>query len=315
MGRQFVIEPSYNNLTFAFAIYIKEQNMIKRKIISLFAILAFTSVPAWGQANPCNPCDPCNPCVGKMTAPKLVSVNPCHAKFGTVFFVADPMRRDQVTFLSEAPLEDIVGTTSEISGYFAFNPDRPKDGIRGFFTVPVKSLNTGIPLRNEHLQSEMWLNAASNPDITFTIESVENVYLTKRAAGSMTYTMQLVGPFTVNGNTNQLRVPARITYLQESKKTRMKKPGNLLGVRAEFELALADFGITDPSGSDLIGVKVGETVTIEVKAFASDMKPTAGNPCNPCDPCNPCGGKAKNPCNPCNPCGGKAKNPCNPCGP
>ena len=108
-----------------------------------------TSMPAWGQANPCNPCggkknacnpcnpcggkknacnpcDPCNPCGGKMAAPKLVSVNPCHAKFGTVFFVADPMKRDQVTFLSEAPLEDIVGSSNEISGYFAFNPSRPQ---------------------------------------------------------------------------------------------------------------------------------------------------------------------------------------------
>ena len=208
--------------------------MIKRNILGLIAILALTSVPAWGQANPCNPCggkknacnpcnpcggkknacnpcNPCNPCGGKMAAPKLVAVNPCHAKFGTVFFVADSMRRDQVTFLSEAPLEDIVGTTNDISGYFAFNPNRPKDGLRGFFTVPVDTLNTGIPLRNEHLQSAMWLNSASNPDITFVIESAENVYLTKRAAGSMTYKMQLVGPFTVNGNTKQIRVPARPT--------------------------------------------------------------------------------------------------------
>ena len=80
----------------------------------------------------------------------------------------------------------------------------------------------------------------------------------------------------------------------------MKMPGNLLGVRASFEVALADFGIVGPAGKDLIGSRVGETVSLEVSVFASDKKPTVANPCNPCGP------KAKNPCNP---CGGKKRKP------
>ncbi len=111
--------------------------------------------------------------------------------------------------------------------------------------------------------------------------------------------MKLIGPFTIHGVTREVEVPARLTFLRESDKTRMKMPGNLLGVRAEFEVVLADFGIMGPAGMDLIGSRVGETVTLEVSVFASDKKPTAENPCNPC------GGKGKNPCNP---CGGKKGN-------
>ena len=276
---------------------------MRRNLLFLFSVFALVMVapPAMAQANPCNPCgpkakNPCNPCGGKKTMAKLVPVNPCHAKHGTVFYVADPMGRNQVTFTSEAPLEDIVGTTNQIVGYLVFDPDKPKKGARGYFKVSVKGLDSGIPLRNEHLQSDMWLNAESYPDITFTIESTGSVRKQKWSEAYQTYNMKLIGPFTIHGVTREVEVPARLTFLRESDKTRMKMPGNLLGVRAEFEVALDDFGITGPPGMDLIGSRVGETVSLEVSVFASDKKPTAENPCNPC------GGKGKNPCNP---CGGK----------
>ncbi len=283
---------------------------MRRSLLYLFSVFALVMVAshALAQANPCNPCgpkakNPCNPCGGKKTMPKLVPVNPCHAKHGTVFYVADPMGRNQVTFMSEAPLEDIVGTTNQIIGYLVFDPDKPKNGVRGFFKVPVTGLDSGIPLRNEHLQSDMWLNAESYPDFTFTIESARRIKKTKSSKDYQTYEMTLIGPFTIHGQTQQMDIPARITFLRESDQTRMKLPGNLLGVRAEFEVALADFGITGPAGMDLIGSRVGQTVSLEISVFASDKKPTAANPCNPC---NPCGPKAKNPCNP---CGGKKSKP------
>ena len=277
---------------------------MQRNLHILLTLLALATVasPVLAQANPCNPCggkkaeNPCNPCGGKASAPELVPVNPCHAKHGTVFYVADPMGRNQVTFTSEAPLEDIVGTTNQISGYLVFNPENPRNGVRGFFRVPVKGLDTGIPLRDEHLQSDMWLNAEKYSDITFTIESAKDIHLTKYSDGYQTYMVTLIGTFSIHEHTRLMRIPARLTFLRESNKTRTKMAGNLLGVRAEFNVALADFGITGPAGMDLVGTKVGETVGIEVSAFASDMKPGAENPCNPC------GGKALNPCNP---CGGK----------
>ncbi len=230
--------------------------------------------------------------------------NPC-SKSGTVFHFKDQMGRNTVTFKSEAPLEDIIGTTNQISGQIVFDPNHPEKGGRGEFSVPVASLNTGIPLRDEHLRSADWLDASAHSNIKLAIKEVKNLKPVKVTNESATYDAILVADFTLRGQTKRLEFPSRITYLKESEMTKTKLPGDLLAARAAFDINLGEFGVTGPKGMNLIGTKVGETIAVEVSLVGSTSMAMAGNPCNPC------GGKAKNPCNP---CGGKAKNPCNPCG-
>ncbi len=245
--------------------------------------------PCGDKANPCAPkaSNPCNPC-GKSTA--QVAVNPCHAKHGKMFYVSDPMKRNVATFSSRAPLEDIIGTTNEIRGYFAFDPQAPNKGPRGSFSVPVASLNTGIPLRDEHLRGPEWLNASEHPEITFVIDQVAEVKQVKVSTDYQTYDLTLVGPLTVNGVTRQARIPARVAYLRESEQTKQKMPGNLLATRANFKVPLKDHQIRGFEG--VVGSKVSDEIQVEVSIFASDA-PAAANPCNPC---NPCGKNKANPC-------------------
>lgn len=302
---------------------------MKLRLTSLLVMTLFM-LPglAGAQSNPCNPCggkaaNPCNPCGGKAGNPcsmkaEMPALNPCHAKMGTVFYVNDPMNRDTVSFTSEAPLEDFVGTTNQIHGYVVFDPADPGKGAAGKFSVPVSSLETGIPLRNEHLQSEMWLDASDHPKITFEFSEVSNLREMKKSAGHTVYEGRLTGGLTVHGVTREVHVPVKVSYMQENEQTRKRLPGNLLIGRAEFEVPLADHGVKGAEG--VVGFRVSESIEVEIRFAASDQKPQAA--ANPCNPCNPCGGKAANPCNPCggkaanpcNPCGGKAANPCNPCG-
>lgn len=293
-----------------------------RRLTPLYALACCLIVAAsvTAQSNPCNPCggkkaaNPCNPCGGKAHA---VAVNPCFAKMGTVFHFDDPMNRSTATFTSEAPLEDMVGTTNKVKGYLVMDPANTSKGVRGSFAVSVADLTTGIPLRDEHMRSEQWLNAQSNPQITFEVQSSSVPTLIRQGDGFKTYDVSLRGPFTLNGVTQQANIPARLTYLNESDKTSQKLPGNLLAIRATFDVPLAAHKISGFEG--VVGSKISEQIAVEVSLFGSDKMASAGNPCNPC---NPCGGKAANPCNPCggkaanpcNPCGGKAANPCNPCG-
>ncbi len=279
--------------------------------------------PCGGKAmNPCNPCggkpaNPCNPCGGKAGMTKAMAVNPCFAKKGTVFYVNDPMHRDTVTIKSEALLEDIVGTSSSLSGYLVFDPANPKGGVRGTMQIPVSSLNTGIPLRDEHMRSAAWLDAEGHPLISLTVTDARRIRTIRSSTDYATYDMNLLGQFSLHGETREVEVPARLTYLQESKQTQSKMPGNLLAIRSDFSVRLADYKITGGSMGSVIGSKLSDTINVDVSLIGSDEKPCAGasSPCNPCggkamDPCNPCAGKAANPCNP---CGGKAMNPCNPC--
>jgi len=265
-------------------------------LTGMLLVLAFA-----GTASAQNPCNPCggksskhamNPCTMKKMA-----VNPCDAMHGTVFYINDPMNRNVVTFESEAPLEDIVGTSNHVSGYVVFDASNPQSGVRGKLMVPVASLNTGIPMRDEHLQSDMWLNAVAHPYITMTIKKAKNIYTVKSTKEFATYQMDVEGEFTLNGRTRKVTIPVKVTHLKESKKTNMRLPGDLLAGRAEFEVALADYGVKGMKG--VVGAKVSETINIKLSFTASSHAPEMAM--NPCNPCNPCGGKKK--MNACNPCG------------
>ncbi len=276
-------------------------------------LLASATTPTLAQqnsANPCNPCggkkvaNPCNPCGAKETTNSAEpAINPCFAKHGTVFHATDPMGRNNVTFSSQAPLEDITGTTNDLRGYLTFDPMRPRAGVRGEMVVSVASLNTGIPLRDEHLRSAEWLDAAAHPTISFTIEDTTSIREVKRTDAAQTYDLTLIGTFALHGRSRQMHVPARLTFLRETEQTKMKMPGDLLAVRVSFDVPLKDYGITGGAMGQVVGSRLSESIEVEVSLFASSKKPDAANPCNPC---NPCGGKK--PANPCNPCGGKRKN-------
>jgi len=277
------------------------------------AVLALaTHAGAQGADNPCNPCN--GKAAGASSRDNTSgAVNPCHAKHGTVFHVADPMRRNTVTFTSRAPLEDIVGTSNAITGYLVFDPRNPDQGVRGALRVPVKSLDTGIPLRDRHLQGRQWLDANAHPDITFLAGETSSVRKVKEGDGFQTYDVTVTGSLTVHGVARRTTVKARLVYLQESKQTRQKMAGNLLAARATLEVPLAAHKVTGFEG--VIGSKVDAKIQVDVSLFATDSSPnSAGNPCNPRD------GKAANPCNPCGgakdekPREGRAGNPCNPCG-
>lgn len=250
---------------------------MKSLILTLLLSLLLVFSASAQTKNPCNPC----------------------SKSGTVFHFKDEMGRNTVTFKSEAPLEDIIGTTNQISGHITFDPQHPEKGGRGEFMVPVASLETGIPLRDEHLRSADWLNAGDYSNIKLEIKEAKNLKPIKISKESSTYDVTLVTDFTLRGKTQRLEIPARITYLKESELTKTKLPGDLLAARASFDINLNDYGVTGPKGMGVIGTKVGETIAVDVSLVGtSSTVAMAGNPC---------GGKAKNPC------GGKVKNPCNPC--
>lgn len=255
------------------------------RIAATAMLLAFTVAAAQAQ-NPCNPC-------GK--------------KGATHFRVNDPMARNHATFKSSAPLEDIVGTSRDITGHLVFDPNKPAAGGHGEVSITVASLNTGIPLRDEHLRGGDWLDAANYPKIMLTIKQFKNVTPVKSTPEAQTYDVVIVGELSLHGKTKAVEISGRLTYLKESAMTKQAMEGDLLAARASFDVGLKDFGITGPKGMNLVGSKVGEVIEVDISFRASNSMQMAGNPCNPC------GGKqAKNPCNPCG--DKKAKNPCNPCG-
>ena len=108
------------------------------------------------------------------------------------------------------------------------------------------------------------------------ITGVKDVKEVKSSAAASTYDLTVMGNFTLNGKTNKVEFPGRITYLKESEATKAKMPGDLLAARASFSIALKDYGITGPEGMDIIGSKIGENIEIEVSIMGSNKLELAG---------------------------------------
>ena len=192
-----------------------------------------------------------------------------HAGLGTVFHALKG-RDAQVTFTSDAPLEYIKGTSNAVIGYVVAGEGGQL--LAGELHLPVGSLDTGIPMRNEHLQSRRWLDAESYPNVVFQIAETTGVKLSKSSDTFSTYDVTLVGDMTIHGVTREMSIPATITRMPESEATKARFPGDLLAIRCSYPIVLSDFGV----GVDDPGIsagKVANDLVLETRIFCSTTSP------------------------------------------
>lgn len=187
-----------------------------------------------------------------------------NAKGIQVYNFADKVGRNQVMFFSTAPLENMTGTASGIQGSVSFDPSNVSKTITGEINVEVKSMMTGISRRDEHMQSENWLDAAKYPTITFKLKELQNV----KTSDSNQIQATAVGDFTLHGITKSIEVPVTLVYMEESEKTKSRAPGDLLQLRTKFTIKLTDYGVG--SMMKIIGSKVGENIDIEMNIVGSN---------------------------------------------
>jgi len=171
------------------------------------------------------------------------------------FTFFDQYGKNQVTFFSKTPLEDITGTASGIKGGVKFDVNNFSSSS-GKITVDVASMKTGIDMRDDHLRSAGWLDAEKYPEITFEIKKVSSVEKSadNRLKG------KLIGAYTMHGVTKDVTADFDVTYLDESEQTKMRAPGDLLGVRASFNVKLSDYGVSHM----VIGNKVADEIEVSV---------------------------------------------------
>lgn len=176
------------------------------------------------------------------------------------FNFTDQGKRNQASFYSTTPLEDITGLTNDINGKVSLKVNDIKS-LNGEISVSTASIKTGIDLRDEHLRDENWLDASKYPNIKFTIKEVTDV---KQLADNRLQ-IKFSGDFTLKGITKKISGDATLTYLVESEQTKQRAPGDLLGVQAKFKVKLSDFGVKNK----IVGQKVAEEIEISVNMVGS----------------------------------------------
>lgn len=179
------------------------------------------------------------------------------------FDFTDKGGRNQATFFSTTPLEDINGLSNDVRGSVTIIISDIKS-MKGTITVPVSSIKTGISLRDQHMVSEDWLNAEAYPEITFEIKTVSDI----KSLEDNKVQAKVTGDFTVHGVTKETTADVTLTFLDESDQTKQRAPGDLLGVRATFNIRLSEFSINNK----LVGQKVAEFVEVGVNMVGSNAK-------------------------------------------
>lgn len=179
------------------------------------------------------------------------------------FDFKDPKGVNNVVFKLDAPLESINGTASGVSGTVTVDPENPGSAT-GKIVVTTESLKVANAMMQEHMLGEKWLNAKANPEISFEIKKISDIEKdgTKGEA-------DVTGIFTLNGVSKEITVEAKVSYLPGKLSARMPgKEGDLLVIRAEFEIKRSDYNIQAGQNTD----KVADEIELELSIAGSAPK-------------------------------------------
>ena len=164
--------------------------------------------------------------------------------------------RSSIEFVSDAPMERIVGTSEQLEGSVHFDADNVSE-TRGEIQFPVDSMRTGNSTRDRHLTEESWLHADDYPQITFEIEGLEDVE-TAHSEDRIDFRATATGSVEVRGVEQDSEADVEFAVLPERGVAR---------IEPEFQLRLADH---DVEGADNnIGNEVGEVIDINGLIYAN----------------------------------------------
>ena len=197
-----------------------------------------------------------------------------------------------VTFEVSAPLETIVGTNAVVEGHFDFDPGDVKASSEGMFVVDVSQFNTGIDLRDQHLR-DRFLHTEKFPKATFTLGRIRKASR-KSIKSGQSVELEIEGTIDMHGVKRKEKAKATVTYL-DSEAAGGVLPGNVLAIKASFQVALADYNIERPQ---MLVLKVGEVVDVNLVARLTDSPKMSEGSCGGCG--GSCGGSEGS----CGGCGG-----------
>ncbi len=183
------------------------------------------------------------------------------------FIVKDESGRDNVSFTSDAPIELIVGRTTKITGEVIIDDslDLKQDKPKVQFDVDLESIDTGIPLRNEHMKDN-FLETKKFPKASFIVSNVTSSDYKLKDAKPIELATK--GDFTIHGITVKEDIPVKVTYFKESDFTHNRfEHGDVIRIQSSFEVKLSDYKIKRP---EAIFQKLADKVFVTVDAYANN---------------------------------------------
>ncbi len=199
----------------------------------------------------------------------VLAAQPAPAGGVREFKVDDAWGRDTVQFRTSAPLEDIIGTTNQVTGTLKADPKNLQGaGTAARIEVQLASIKTGIEMRDGHVAKA--LGVKKNPLAVFTLEKIKSASA-PALEGNAPVDVVGEGIFELNGVRKKMEVAARLTYVPRGTPFNQMRPGNFVRLTADFDVKLEDFGIE--RRGQVLPLQVGETAHVTVAVLASDATP------------------------------------------
>lgn len=185
-----------------------------------------------------------------LIATQFVLIGSCYAEH-TDFSVKTTGATQMVQFVSDAPLERIVGRTSDVTGNLSVDLTNLSTNASGSIRVNLQTLDTGLSVRNQHMR-ENHLHTSAYPEAVFTIRSIVSADPANISGGG-TATTLLRGDLELHGVKKEYEMLGQINY---------DHVAGLLTARFHWDLQLADHLIPRP---EFLFMKLSETQEITVE--------------------------------------------------
>ena len=176
---------------------------------------------------------------------------------GATEFLVKPGGETKVVFVSTAATEHFEGKTKQMEGRIVTRPDSLGDSITVHLEVDMASLDTGIPMRNQHMRDNH-LETKKFPRAIFDGGTITGPRSASRLEPGKPASLDLEGTFTLHGVSRRIVIHAVTTYLADH--------GGRIAFQAEFPVALADYGISRPQ---FLFLKLAEVQDVRVSGVAT----------------------------------------------
>ncbi|MCC7337425.1 MAG: polyisoprenoid-binding protein [Pirellulaceae bacterium] len=164
-------------------------------------------------------------------------------------YSVDPAHTSLAFSVRHLGISNVRGHFGEFAGTIVLDQGAIK---KADATMQVKSIDTGVKQRDDHLRSADFFDATKYPVITFTTKSVEK----------KDDQFVLIADFTIRGVTKVVRLPVKLNgpIKDQDGKTRIGLEGKLTINRKDYGM---NFDAVLKTGVALVGEEVSIEVNIE----------------------------------------------------
>src|SRR5262249_31181419 len=134
---------------------------------------------------------------------------------------------------------------------------------------------SGVPLMNDVMRSDKWLDAGKSPTIRFALERVISPAVRTPLADGKPLVLAAEGTLELRGAARPVAVRAEVTLLRKNESPARRLPGDVVHIVARFDVPLPAFGIDAHLSAQTLD-KIAGTVQVEADLFGSTERPQVG---------------------------------------